>query len=99
MTEPLVVSLSVVAPQADAFAAFVERTAEWWPNELYTVGREDVASVVIEGRTGGRVYERRHDGTEDVWGEVLDIEAPERVVMTWAPGQPDGPPTEVEVRF
>jgi uncharacterized protein YndB with AHSA1/START domain len=96
---PVTRSVTVHQDQATTFDLFVSRIGEWWPAEGFSVGREKVATVVIEPQAGGRVYERWEDGTEHDWGEVLVYEPPQRVVMSWSPGQPDHPHSEVEVVF
>jgi hypothetical protein len=58
-----------------------------------------VETVVLEGRVGGRLYERWHDGGEVDWGRVLAWEPPARLVLSWSPTLERRPPTEVEVRF
>jgi len=55
--------------------------------------------LVLEGRVGGRLYERWHDGGEVDWGRVLAWEPPARLVLSWSPTLERRPPTEVEVRF
>lgn len=99
MIEPVRRSVAVNQSQAAAFDLFVDDIAAWWPAEGFSVGRERVAAVVIEPRVGGRVFERWDDGAEHRWGEVLVFERPDRVVMSWSPGQPDHPHSEVEVSF
>ena len=74
-----------------------------WPREFDV--RADLAEAVLEGRVGGRWYERGVDGTECDWGHVLVWEPPHRLVVTWQINgywqyDPDpGHASEVEVRF
>lgn len=79
----------------DAFTRFTDDIGRWWP--LASHSASGVGGTVAF--TGGLLVETGPDGVESVWGEVLDWEPPHRLRLTWHPGQPDGPVTEVEVRF
>jgi uncharacterized protein YndB with AHSA1/START domain len=87
-----------------AFAAFVERFAEWWP-AVFTFSGENLAWIGFEQRTGGRCLERDRAGNELIWGEVLTYEPAERVVFSWwiKPDRTIDPnperASEIEVRF
>ena len=89
-------------PVDDAFRLFTEGIAGWWPLEEHALGAGDenyAESVVFEPREGGRVYERRADGTLNYWAEIVAWEPPARFVLAWQPN-PDAPAaTEVEVVF
>ncbi len=78
------------------FDTFVRTIGTWWPVDPFSAGKDRVRDIVIERRTGGRVYESWDDGTEVDWGELLAWEPPARFVMTWN-GTPV--PTEVELSF
>jgi hypothetical protein len=96
---PIEVGITVASGVEHAFATFTEGIGSWWPSESHSVGEDRVATVVMEPRVGGRLFERWDDGTERDWGEVVEWDAPRRFVCTWQPN-PDRPaPTEVEVRF
>jgi hypothetical protein len=45
-----------------AFRVFAEGRTTWWPAEHH-IGSADLAEAVIEGRVGGRWYERGVDGS------------------------------------
>jgi len=84
-TEPLTSvrrEVTVAAPVDRAFAVFTAGFATWWP-EGHHLGDAALETVVIEGRVGGRWYERCVDGTECDWGAVLVWAPPERVVLSW----------------
>jgi uncharacterized protein YndB with AHSA1/START domain len=88
-----------------AFRVFTEDIGKWWPLGTHSVaeytygGRVKATTAVLEGRTGGRVYEVMADGRECHWAEVLEWEPPTRLVLAWKPN-PDRPsPTEVEITF
>jgi uncharacterized protein YndB with AHSA1/START domain len=86
-------SVKVKVPVEQAFAAFTDGIASWWPHATHSYGGEN-ATAVFEGREGGRVYERQEDGTEADWAEVVTWEPPSRFVLDWKIA-----PSEVEVRF
>ncbi len=93
---PIVKEVSVpVAPEA-AFAAFTTNVARWWPLESHSVGGTDGLGLVLD--EGGFV-ETLADGTACWWGSVLAWEPPDRLAMTWHPGQDPEPHTVVEVTF
>jgi uncharacterized protein YndB with AHSA1/START domain len=103
--EPVLRSVSVRRPVAEAFRIFTEEIGSWWPLDTHSravAQREEggvkAETVVIEGRIGGRIYEVMSDGTEASWGEVLIWEPPHRLVLSWNPS-PRRVPTEVEVTF
>lgn len=97
-------SITVNAPIDKAFRVFTEGFNTWWPRE-YHIGSADPAEAVIEGRVGGRWYERGVDGSECDWGRVLVYDPPQYIVMSWhINGEWQYDPDEsrastVEVRF
>jgi len=87
-------SIRVGRPPVISFSVFCEEMGSWWPGGF---GGKD-ARVFLEGWVGGRLYERRPDGTEYQIGRVTAYQPPSLVAFTWrAPSwQVD---TQVEVRF
>jgi uncharacterized protein YndB with AHSA1/START domain len=82
-----------------AFRLFTEGMTSWWPlHEGYSFGGDRAKEIVLEGREGGRLYERFTDGEEHLIGVVTAYEPPARVAFTWGHRDPEGH-TEVEVRF
>jgi len=76
-----------------AFRVFCEEMGQWWPGGF---GKD--SKVFIEGRVGGRYYERGPDGLEKEIGKVTAYEPPSRVAFTFrAPSWELS--TEVDVRF
>lgn len=92
-------TISVAQPPEVAFRVFTEEVGTWWPARTHSVGEERVSAVVLDGRVGGRFYERLDDGTEYDWGEITSWDPPERLGMTWHPGR--GPETaqQLAIRF
>jgi uncharacterized protein YndB with AHSA1/START domain len=87
-------SVTVKAAVEQAFKAFTDEITTWWPLTTHSYGGEKATEAVFESRNGGRLYERRVDGTEADWGEVIAWEPPHRFVLEWKIC-----PSEVEVRF
>ncbi|HEY7874499.1 MAG TPA: SRPBCC family protein [Actinomycetota bacterium] len=96
---PIEIEITVAASVEDAFATFTGDITSWWPSATHSVGEERVAEVVMEPRTGGRLFERWDDGTEHDWGEILEWEAPNRLVCSWQPNPERPAATEIEVTF
>jgi uncharacterized protein YndB with AHSA1/START domain len=97
--EPLTVEQRVACPPAHAFRVWTQRFGQWWPPSHTVAGPEEVAEVVLEGRVGGRILERRHDGSEEPWGEVTAWEPPHRLSFRWHLMFPAEEATDVTVHF
>jgi hypothetical protein len=97
--QPVVVAIDVRRGVQEAFRVFTEEIADWWPVAAHSVEPDRVAAVVLEGRPGGRVYERWQDGGQADWGRVVAWEPPNRLVLSWSPDPERPAATEVEVRF
>jgi uncharacterized protein YndB with AHSA1/START domain len=96
--EPIHLTIEVGCPVDHAFAVWTARIAQWWPKD-HTVSAEDDLTVVLEGRRGGRIFERLRSGLEHDWGEVTVWEPPTRLSYTWHLNRDRRDATEVEVRF
>jgi uncharacterized protein YndB with AHSA1/START domain len=83
----------------DAFRLFTAEMETWWPLRSHSLGEESAATVVFEAREGGRVYERKTDGSITYWAEVLAWEPPRRFVLAWQPNPESPAATELEVTF
>jgi uncharacterized protein YndB with AHSA1/START domain len=97
MNEPLQVRFEVACTVDDAFAAWTERIGTWWPADHTVSG--DPADVVFEGRVGGRIYERTHQGEEHEWGVVTEWQPPQLLAYRWHLGRGPDTSTDVAVRF
>jgi uncharacterized protein YndB with AHSA1/START domain len=96
---PVVKSLVVARSQAEAFRLYVDEFTMWWPRATHSLGGEKVVRVGIEGRVGGRVFERWSDGSEKLWGTIVAFEPPHRLVHTWHVATDPKHTSEVELRF
>lgn len=80
---------------AHAFRVFTQRIDAWWPRSH----RQHADSqLVIEGRVGGRFYERAPSGEEVERGRVLRWDPPHALRYSWWPGSSDAP-SDVVVTF
>ena len=77
---------------------WTERIAAWWPTD-HTASGEPNLHVVLEGRVGGRIFERTSEGTEHDWGEVIAWDPPHRLAYSWHLRRDRADATEVEIRF
>jgi hypothetical protein len=95
MSSPLVRQIEVRCSTDHAFEVFTQRVHLWWPpgHRKHADSR-----MVIEGRVGGRFFERTPSGNESELGTVLLWEPPQRVRYSWWPGA-NAKPTEVDVVF
>lgn len=98
MIEPIQLSFEVACPVDRAFDVWTSRIGQWWPRD-HTVSAEDDLTVVLEPRSGGRIFERRASGLEHDWGEVTIWEPPTRLGYTWHLNRDRSDATEVEIRF
>lgn len=81
-----------------AFRTWTERIDAWWPRGHSRSGNPATA-VFIEGRVGGRIYERTPDGMEHDWGEVIAWDPPRHFAYHWYLGSSMERPSRAEVRF
>ena len=98
MSEPLRFELEVACPVGHAFTVWTTGIGTWWPAD-HTVTGERGLRVVLEGRVGGRVYERTPTGVEHDWGEVTVWEPPSRLAYRWFLRADRADATDVEIRF
>jgi uncharacterized protein YndB with AHSA1/START domain len=75
-------SIIVNAPVGQAFKVFTERFDLWWPR-THHIGKVEPFTAILEGREGGRWFERGADGSECEWGRVLVYSPPTRVAVSW----------------
>lgn len=92
-------SVHVLAPPEHAFRVFTEGIHTWWPVRTHAVDPKSAETVVLEGREGGRLYERTAGGEEYVWGTVVSWDPPRRLGYSWHPGREEDTAQEVELTF
>lgn len=98
MIEPLRLSFEVDCAAEHAFTVWSDRISQWWPAD-HTVSGEIGLAIVLEGRVGGRIFERTAAGAEIEWGEVTVWEPPHRLSYLWHLRRDRADATEVEIRF
>src|SRR5919108_1934006 len=98
MIEPINLSFEVACSPEHAFDTWTQRISLWGP-AAHTASGEADTTVVLEGRIGGRIFERTRSGVEHVWGEVTVWERPGRLGYLWHLRRDRADATEVEIRF
>jgi uncharacterized protein YndB with AHSA1/START domain len=96
--DPIRLTFEVECAVDHAFEVWTRRISLWWPAD-HTVTAEPDLKVVLEGRPGGRIFERTASGIEHDWGEVTVWEPPTRLAYTWHLRRDRADATEVEIRF
>lgn len=97
--EHVVTKSIIVAVAAErAFEVWTQQIRAWWPVSHSRSG-DPQTQVFMEGKVGGRFYERTSDGAEYDWGVVVGWEPPHRLAFTWYLGSSQELPTQVEVHF
>jgi uncharacterized protein YndB with AHSA1/START domain len=103
--EPVVKTVTVACTPEEAFRYFTADFGVWWPAASHSVVayasgfKDQPATVILEPRLRGRIYERTRGGEEHLWGSVLAWEPPQRVVFSFHPGRDDQQAQTVEVTF
>jgi hypothetical protein len=82
----------------NAFRIWTEQLNVWWPKGHSRSGDPNT-TVILEGQSGGRLYERTSQGVEQDWGEVLVWEPPHHFAYHWYLGSGPTQPTRVDVYF
>jgi hypothetical protein len=97
VTDPLQFRFEVACTPGHAFATWTERISLWWP-AAHTISGAPTA-VIIEGRVGGRIYERTQPGEEHDWGVVTVWQPPDLLAYQWHLGVDPESATDVTVKF
>jgi uncharacterized protein YndB with AHSA1/START domain len=96
--EPLRLSFDLTCSAAHAFHVWTSRLSRWWPSD-HTVSGEAGADIVLEGRPGGRIFERTPAGVVHEWGEVTTWEPPRRLSYLWYLRHDRADASQVEIVF
>lgn len=96
---PVVKSVTVARPVADAFQVFTEGLGSWWPLETHSLGQSGDGRCGCEGGEGGVFWEETQDGTRHTWGTIISWQPPRKLVFTWHPGRDETLAQQVEVSF
>lgn len=91
-------SITVTVNVEQAFRVWTEQIRTWWPAG-HSISGDPQTQVFIEGKIGGRFYERTADGVEHQWGIIEAWEPPSRLVFSWYLGSGQKIPSRVEVQF
>lgn len=102
-TPEVVRTVTVPLPVDDAFRMFTEQFDRIKPRE-HNLMPVPVARTVMEVRPGGRIMDEAEDGTQCVWGAVIEVDPPSLLRFAWLIGpdwqvQDRANASEVEVRF
>jgi uncharacterized protein YndB with AHSA1/START domain len=95
---PVVKTVTVRCPPATAFRRFTEELGAWWPLATHHMS-DDPSSCAMEGRIGGRLFERGKDGSEKVWGVIELWDPPHRLAFTWQVKLPPEQAQRIDVTF
>ena len=97
MHEPLEIAFTVSCSPRHAFDVWTTRTSQWWPDDHTRSGNPQLIS--IEGRVGGRIFERTANGEQLNWGEVVEWDPPHKLTYLWHIYGDQADATMVEVSF
>jgi uncharacterized protein YndB with AHSA1/START domain len=98
MIEPIRIEFELGCSPDHAWDTWTAGIARWWPAD-HTVTGDDDLEVVLEGRVGGRIFERTRTGDEHDWGEVTLWDPPRRLGYLWHLRRDRADATDVEITF
>jgi len=81
-----------------AFRTWTELIDAWWPKG-HSISGNPATRVILEGFTGGRIFERTPEGVEHDWGKITSWEPPHHFAYQWYLGSGPDQPTHVDVHF
>lgn len=93
---PVIKTRTLACSAEHAFAVFTADIGQWWPTDTHAIN-DDVVDVVLDTQVGGSIREVASDGTETVWGRILEVDPPHVIRFSWHLQRPE--PSEVRVAF
>lgn len=93
---PIVRAMHVQQTPADAFRIFTDEIGAWWPLHSHGMFGAESGGLIFDDE---RLVEVSTNGSESIWGEVIEWDEPNRLRFTWHPGQDATQSSEVEVEF
>lgn len=97
--EPVKLSIDLACSPDHAFDTYTAQMGAWWPLDTHAVETDKATTCILEPRESGRIYEVTSEGTEHLWGTVLECVRPGLLVHTWHPGGDPEKSTKVQIRF
>jgi len=95
--DPITIAFSVASPYRHAFEMWTAQIGTWWPADHTVSGHPQ--AVILEGATGGRIFERCADSTEHERGRITAWDPPNGLAYTWHLRRDPVDATDVHVRF
>ncbi len=87
----LIHSVSVPVPVDQAFEGFTDYIHLWWPLNVYShYGPGSHVSF-----SQGQLLEESEEGQQHLWGSVVDLEVPARIVLDFSLGMENAAPTRL----
>lgn len=93
--EPVICTVTVPGPVAQAFIGFTEHTHLWWPLDSHGVYG---AGSYVEFEEN-LIVETSDDGRTAIWGSIDDWQPPLSFHASWHPGTTAAWSTELRVAF
>ena len=99
---PLSVRLRALLPdwpgsfQDPGLRVFADQFADWYPLKSFRSGQRFLAAL---SHVGGRLYEVGVDGSETLWGHVLEWRPPHALAISWHARASEDQAQRVDVSF
>ena len=88
-------TVSVPVPIDQAFEGFTDYIHLWWPVNVYShFGPGSHVSF-----SQGQLLEESEEGEQHLWGAVVDLDVPARIVLDFSLGMESAAPTKLAFEF